>query len=251
MKKHLKRLAALSLALGLSAAGSMAAYAGAWQQDAAGWWYDNGDSTYAKSGWHWIDGRCYYFTDNGYCLINTSTPDGYTVDGSGAWIVDGVVQTQNPTETPAQTDSAKPQYTVGTLTVTAPEGFTLVSEGSDMDIFDYGTGTSEIALLTAASYLGDEFSGNVSVLGDQAYTLIDTAMDLAMQSQAGDYTAKTVGQFASGTWTRYDYASAAQLGLPGSLTAYVRVQGNYLHMVMFAGYISGADTDAWMNQLVK
>ena len=38
--------------------------------------------------------ECYYFDGNGYMAANTTTPDGYTVDGSGAWVVDGVVQTQ-------------------------------------------------------------------------------------------------------------------------------------------------------------
>ena len=33
-------------------------------------------------------------TDGGYCLLNTTTPDGYVVNPVGAWIVDGVVQTR-------------------------------------------------------------------------------------------------------------------------------------------------------------
>ena len=73
---------------------SMTAFAGQWQQDAKGWWYQNDDKTYLKDGWKWVDGKCYYFTSDGYCLTGTQTPDGYTVDASGAWIVDGVVQTQ-------------------------------------------------------------------------------------------------------------------------------------------------------------
>lgn len=43
------------------------------------------------TGWQQIDGRWYYFNEksDGFCgtmLSNTTTPDGYTVDGSGAWI---------------------------------------------------------------------------------------------------------------------------------------------------------------------
>lgn len=30
----------------------------------------------------------------GYCLLNTLTPDNYTVDANGAWIVNGMIQTQ-------------------------------------------------------------------------------------------------------------------------------------------------------------
>ena len=76
------------------------AQAGQWKQDTAGYWWQNDDGSYPTSSWHWLDGNgdgiseCYYFDGNGYMAANTTTPDGYTVDGSGAWVVDGVVQTQ-------------------------------------------------------------------------------------------------------------------------------------------------------------
>ena len=76
------------------------AQAGQWKQDTAGYWWQNDDGSYLTNGWHWLDGNgdgiseCYYFDGNGYMAANTTTPDGYTVDGSGAWVVDGVVQTQ-------------------------------------------------------------------------------------------------------------------------------------------------------------
>ncbi len=54
------------------------------------------------TGWNWIDGRCYYFTEKtsengakeGALLRNTVTPDGYTVNDTGAWTVDGLAQTR-------------------------------------------------------------------------------------------------------------------------------------------------------------
>lgn len=49
----------------------------------------------ASSGkWKWIDGYCYYFTDenNRNKLKNATTPDGYTVDDQGRWTVNGVPQ---------------------------------------------------------------------------------------------------------------------------------------------------------------
>lgn len=95
-----KKLATLVLA-GLLALSSLStAFAGTWLQDNVGWWYQNDDGTYPANGWHWIDGNndgtaeCYYFNESGYCLINTTTPDGYAVDANGAWIVNGVTQTQ-------------------------------------------------------------------------------------------------------------------------------------------------------------
>lgn len=79
---------------------SITVFAGTWKQDAKGWWWDNGNGTYPKNCWQWCDGNndgiaeCYYFGPEGYCLMNTTTPDGYQVNGNGAWIVNGVIQTQ-------------------------------------------------------------------------------------------------------------------------------------------------------------
>lgn len=71
-----------------------------WIQDKKGWWYENEDKTYPKSMWKFIDGKWYYFDDNGYILqnkwqgeyylgssgamlVSTWTPDGKRVDSSG------------------------------------------------------------------------------------------------------------------------------------------------------------------------
>ena len=35
-------------------------FAGQWQSNAHGWWYQNDDDSYPVNGWKWIDGRCYY-----------------------------------------------------------------------------------------------------------------------------------------------------------------------------------------------
>lgn len=92
MKKKFRKIAGITL--GLTLLFSTNAFA-EWRQDNVNWWFVNADGTYAKDGWHWINEKCYYFTPEGYCLFNTKTPDGCDVDGSGAWIVDGVVQTQS------------------------------------------------------------------------------------------------------------------------------------------------------------
>ena len=76
-------------------------------EDAKGWWWDNGNGTWPANCWQWCDGdnngsaECYYFDNNGYCLINTTTPDGYPVNGNGAWVKDGVVQTKEVNVQPA------------------------------------------------------------------------------------------------------------------------------------------------------
>lgn len=57
-----------------------------WKQDSTGWWYQNSDGSYPKSTWQQIDGKYYYFNEAGYMVSNTTTPDGYQVDSSGAWV---------------------------------------------------------------------------------------------------------------------------------------------------------------------
>lgn len=100
MKKLIKRSVALLLAVMVLAGTAMTVMAANWQQDATGWWYDNGNGTWPANSWQWIDGNgdgvaeCYYFDGNGYMLSNTTTPDGFQVNASGAWTVNGIVQTQ-------------------------------------------------------------------------------------------------------------------------------------------------------------
>ena len=54
-------------------------------------------------GWNWIDDNgdgiweCYYFNPvsdgtKGRLLVSQTTPDGYTVNDKGQWIMDGAVQ---------------------------------------------------------------------------------------------------------------------------------------------------------------
>jgi hypothetical protein len=51
--------------------------------------------------WMWLDGdgdgiaQCYYFDSSGYMWgAGNTTPDGYTLNQFGQWVVDGVVQTK-------------------------------------------------------------------------------------------------------------------------------------------------------------
>ncbi|SEU22297.1 hypothetical protein SAMN05443270_3466 [Lacrimispora sphenoides] len=53
------------------------------------------------TGWHWISGKCYFFTEiksdtnpEGSLMKNATTPEGYTVNTDGVWVIDGVIQTQ-------------------------------------------------------------------------------------------------------------------------------------------------------------
>ena len=98
--KTTKRFLALALAVMTMLSLTIPVSAAVWKQDNTGWWYQEDNGSYPANTWKWIDGNndgvaeCYYFNEKGYMLSNTTTPDGYQVNASGAWVVNGVVQTQ-------------------------------------------------------------------------------------------------------------------------------------------------------------
>lgn len=106
MKKIMTMVLTAAAVLSLS----VPAYAGQWMKNTTGWWYDYGNGSWPASSWQWIDGNndgnaeCYYFDRNGYLLTNTTTPDGYTVNGDGAWVKDGTVQTRSTAGTAQKKD---------------------------------------------------------------------------------------------------------------------------------------------------
>lgn len=95
MHKLLKLISVTAL---LSISITTTAFAGTWKQNDQGQWWQEDDHTYPKSAWEWIDSNddgmaeCYYFDENGYLLTGTTTPDGYAVDESGAWMDQGVIR---------------------------------------------------------------------------------------------------------------------------------------------------------------
>lgn len=67
-----------------------------WYYDGVNWYFLNTshDGVFGAKvkGWQWIDGYCYYFAQDGKMLANTVTPDGYYVNDSGQWELNGVTQ---------------------------------------------------------------------------------------------------------------------------------------------------------------
>ena len=61
---------------------------GTWANDDKGWWIEYADGSYLKDAWYQspASGLWYYMGADGYMLTNTTTPDGYSVDGEGVWI---------------------------------------------------------------------------------------------------------------------------------------------------------------------
>lgn len=95
----MKRFKILCAVLALSVLSSITAYAGQWQQTGTQWKYQNDNGSYAV-GWQWLDGNndsiaeCYYLNNDGIMLASCTTPDNYTVNADGQWVVDGVIQTK-------------------------------------------------------------------------------------------------------------------------------------------------------------
>lgn len=106
MRTLIKKFSLLMIALCLSVSSSILSLANDWEQNDKGRWWQYDDGSYPVSEWLWIDDdndgmyECYYFDHDGYLLVNTITPDNYTVNEYGAWVVDGVVQSQELTDEP-------------------------------------------------------------------------------------------------------------------------------------------------------
>lgn len=236
MKKWLLTIGAAGM---LTVAMAMPAMAASWQQDQVGWWYQNDDGSYLKDGWNWIDGRCYYFNSDGYCLLDTVTPDGYTVDVSGAWTVDGVVQVQ---ETQEAAVAASEQIAVGNLHFTVPEGFVKAEALSSATISYFVNGSMD-AIVGVVSEKFPDMAGYEGLIEAMAEKVLDAAMQTF-----GTVDEKTMHQFATGTWYRYRYADTQSLGIPGQFYAYARIVDAQLQMVVFAGNMVGVDMTEIMNQ---
>lgn len=100
MKKKIIGIATLVMGLTISTTALAATWRTGVQPNQDRWWYDLENGGYAQSEWRWIDGNqdgiaeCYAFDSEGWMYTNTVTPDGFQVNADGAWIQDGVIQTQ-------------------------------------------------------------------------------------------------------------------------------------------------------------
>lgn len=245
MKKRLLTLAVAGIMV-LSAA--ITSFAGQWKQETAGWTYQNDDGSLYKGGWNWVEGKCYYFTPEGYCLMNTTTPDGFTVDAAGAWIIDGVVQTQTPPAqtppvqtTPAQQNAVQ----IDTLSFIPPAGFTFdSSEGNN----SYFINQNETAAIVVSSEIMDDWGEQEIAIGA---AMQETLLNQAIEITFGVPQSKEVKQYTSGTWYRYQFASGTLADFSGSMTACARIQGNRVQMVALAGDLTGLDIDGIMNNNLR
>ena len=136
MKKTISIFAAAVLTLTMS----MTAFAGSWQKNNTGWWYQNDNGSWPAACWQQINGAWYYFNEAGYMLENTMTPDGFYVGPDGAWVQNGQAarNTQQEADTSAlgeryhyaySLDAAGGQYNEG-----LPDLFILVNNMGDRQV---------------------------------------------------------------------------------------------------------------------
>ena len=127
----------LFIAGAFSMALSISAIAGSWGKNENGWWYLNDDGSYPVSEWKWIDSNndgtseCYYFDDEGYLVVDDVTPDGYTVNENGAWVDNGVIQTQKKN---TGSDAAANQSQQAEATVLNKDGWYYIKQYGGMAV---------------------------------------------------------------------------------------------------------------------
>ncbi|MBQ7534703.1 MAG: hypothetical protein IJT43_03695 [Stomatobaculum sp.] len=114
----MKKWMVAAAAAGMSMLVSTAAFAAGWElgtgDHAAHWKYVDEDNN-VFIGWHTIDGNkdgiaeWYYLDEEGWLVTSGTTPDGYTVNEDGAWVVDGTVMTEKveTAETKAEAEETK------------------------------------------------------------------------------------------------------------------------------------------------
>lgn len=83
--KSMKKIGAIIGIAILTVSMSMTVFAGEWKQDNKKWWYQNEDGSYPKQKWQEVDGKQYYFDENGFMVNNTITPDGFRVGEDGTF----------------------------------------------------------------------------------------------------------------------------------------------------------------------
>lgn len=82
----MKRTKVLVMTLAISMIAASPVLAEWKMEDDGRWWYQNEDGSYPANQWQEIEGKQYYFGEDGYMLANTTTPDGKQVGADGAQI---------------------------------------------------------------------------------------------------------------------------------------------------------------------
>ena len=219
-----RNIVTMVLAAGLALSASFCSFAGEWKQDAKGWFYQNTDGSYLSDGWYWVGGRSYYFNSQGYCLTSATTPDGYTVDESGAWTVDGVVQ-----------EKATEEVLPGTKLI-VPNGYDCVRNDEDGTI-ELSENKDSVQGILIISMQEEDISYVKSVLGEQYLKEIS---DLAVTGIMSEYSdmitlvSSSTKTFSTGAWNYYLYQGTVKQEKV-SIDFYTNFTDKDMRMVIFLG----------------
>lgn len=214
---------------------SIVSFAGQWQQDTTGWFYQNDDGSYLNNGWNWVEGKCYYFTPEGYCLVNTTTPDGYQVDANGAWIIDGVVQTQTDSTQPS-VDQQQNSVQIDTLLFAPPAGYSLIASDGNIYAFEDQSGSVLTVISSYPATLPTDPAQQEQLLDSRILTF-------------GTPLSKTVKEYNSGAWYYYTFPAETKSNVQMNTIACTRIQGDRLQLVTITAFnqLSESGVDDIMN----
>ncbi|MCI9594604.1 MAG: hypothetical protein HFG51_10775 [Lachnospiraceae bacterium] len=218
-------------------------FAGQWQQDTNGWWYQNTNGSYLSNGWYWIGDSCYYFNDQGYVLTNTTTPDGQAVNESGAWMVNGVVQTR-PTE-----------LWLSSIGVRIPNGYSGgYDEEGDISIETTNPlGLHEYGAVYVATVVEQNINLLTAYYGEAGLIELSDAISDELVRELG-YNAILMGKnsldFASGRWYHYAY-TVVDSGIAVNLHMYVSYVGAEARIVMVMGENREFTPDQFVMEYIK
>lgn len=177
-----KGKALLLLTVGISLSISLISYAGTWQQDQNGWKYRNENGDYAK-GWILDNNNYYYLGNDGYMLSNTTSPDGYTLLGDGAWnenIEKKPEETSASNETSA-TAETQPSTEAQTETVKETQKETVKETEAPTKAVETVPETTKAVETTAAPKTN---TGNWSVSADTIDSVITKGESLANEAKS-------------------------------------------------------------------
>ena len=241
MKKMLKTL---GRAAALTAAMSVTAFAGQWEQDSAGWWWQEDDGSYARNTWQWLDGNrdgvyeCYYFEDSGYLAVNT-TVDGYQVNGDGCWVDGGRVMTRLTGQTArdllekVMEDNANQNDMDADLTMNmemAMEGLTMnIGMTGDMKVKNAAGADMQYLMNLNMNLLGQNM--NITSFYTDGYTYMDMAgqkMKVPTNYEEALKTSQTAQMMSADDMAYMQDVTAAD-NVGGTRTIYYTMDGAQLN----------------------
>ncbi len=161
-----------------------------WEQVNGQWKYSE-NNNYFSNGWYWLDGdsngvaECYYLDVNGILAVST-TVEGYTVNESGAWVVNGMVQTKviSGSSDKGRSESSQNQSNSGMPSLSDIAGSVNNSEWGELEAGD-STGLPPMRAGAGGTTGGGSSSESQSTSSETGGSLFDRA-DAAGKGQVGD-----------------------------------------------------------------